>query len=71
MTTAVDLFHTVLGPSAAPPLLLVHGWGGDGREWSPHADALAVAGHRVLVPDLRGHGRSPVPDRNNTPGGDG
>ncbi|MFD4876527.1 alpha/beta fold hydrolase [Streptomyces sp. NPDC058420] len=67
MTTAVDLFHTVLGPSDAPPLLLVHGWGGDGREWSQHADALAAAGHHVIVPDLRGHGRSPVPDEDNTP----
>lgn len=66
MTTAVDLFHTVLGPSGAPALLLVHGWGGDGREWSPHAEVLA-AEHRVIIPDLRGHGRSPVPDEDNTP----
>jgi pimeloyl-ACP methyl ester carboxylesterase len=47
-------------------VLLVHGWGGDGREWSPHAEALA--GHaRVIVPDLRGHGRSEVPEEGNTP----
>jgi pimeloyl-ACP methyl ester carboxylesterase len=72
VTTTVDLFHTVLGPdtSASPDantLLLVHGWGGDGREWSRHAEILADAGHRVIVPDLRGHGRSPVPDEGNTP----
>ncbi|NEB02885.1 alpha/beta hydrolase [Streptomyces sp. SID13726] len=62
----IPLFHTALGPTGAPALLLVHGWGGDGREWSPHAEALAGR-FRVVVPDLRGHGRSPVPDEGNTP----
>ncbi|UIX29222.1 alpha/beta fold hydrolase [Streptomyces sp. GQFP] len=66
MTGRVDLFHTVLGRADAPALLLVHGWGGDGREWSPHAEALADR-FRVVVPDLRGHGRSAVPAEGNTP----
>ncbi|MCH5676561.1 alpha/beta fold hydrolase [Streptomyces gilvus] len=60
------LFCTSLGPSHAPALLLVHGWGGDGREWSSHAETLAGR-FRVIVPDLRGHGRSDVPDEGNTP----
>ncbi|MGW0577045.1 alpha/beta fold hydrolase [Streptomyces sp. NPDC002920] len=59
-------FFTSLGPTDAPALLLVHGWGGDGREWSPHAEALAGT-FRVIVPDLRGHGRSAVPEKDNTP----
>ncbi|GAB2961352.1 alpha/beta hydrolase [Streptomyces pseudoechinosporeus] len=62
----IGLFCTCLGPDDAPALLLVHGWGGDGREWSPHAEALADR-FRVLVPDLRGHGRSEVPAKGNTP----
>ncbi|MDX5567782.1 alpha/beta hydrolase [Streptomyces sp. ID05-04B] len=62
----VRLFHTVVGPARAAPLLLVHGWGGDGREWSAHAEALADR-FRVIIPDLRGHGRSEVPDEGNTP----
>ncbi|MFJ6294226.1 alpha/beta fold hydrolase [Streptomyces griseoviridis] len=66
MTGRVALFHTVLGPVGAPTILLVHGWGGDGREWSPHAEALAER-FRVVVPDLRGHGRSTVPAQGNTP----
>ncbi|HWD83734.1 MAG TPA: alpha/beta hydrolase [Kribbella sp.] len=41
---------------AGQPLLLVHGWGGDGRAWS----GLHFPGNRVVTVDLRGHGRSPV-----------
>jgi pimeloyl-ACP methyl ester carboxylesterase len=62
----IRLFCMGLDPVGAPALLLVHGWGGDGREWSPHAEALADR-FRVVVPDLRGHGRSEVPDEGNTP----
>ncbi|USQ86193.1 alpha/beta hydrolase [Streptomyces phaeoluteigriseus] len=64
--TAVRLFHTELGDREAQTVLLVHGWGGDGREWSPHAEALSRRYH-VVVPDLRGHGRSGVPPTGNTP----
>ncbi|MEX3105995.1 MULTISPECIES: alpha/beta fold hydrolase [unclassified Streptomyces] len=64
MTTR--LFSTTLGPADAPTVLLVHGWGGDGREWSYHTEELAQR-YRVIVPDLRGHGRSPVPATGNTP----
>ncbi|MFE0930410.1 alpha/beta fold hydrolase [Streptomyces mutabilis] len=63
---ATRLFRTDQGPKDAPVLLLVHGWGSDGREWSAHAEALAER-FRVVVPDLRGHGRSPVPATGNTP----
>ncbi|MDQ1043324.1 alpha/beta fold hydrolase [Streptomyces sp. V4I2] len=62
----IRLFCTGLGAADATALLLVHGWGGDGREWSPHAEALADR-FRVVVPDLRGHGRSEVPAESNTP----
>lgn len=62
----IRLFCTSLGSAEAPALLLVHGWGGDGREWSAHAEALTER-FRVVVPDLRGHGRSEVPRTGNTP----
>ena len=42
---------------AGPPLVLVHGLGGTIENWRALAPPLA-AGHRVLVPDLPGHGRS-------------
>ena len=40
-----------------PPLVLVHGLGGTIENWRSLAPSLA-AEHRVLVPDLPGHGRS-------------
>lgn len=46
------------GPSAGAPVMLVHGMGGDGHTWDRFARRLLVAGRRVIVPDLRGHGRS-------------
>ena len=49
-----------LGPTDAPPLILLHGM----RDvaWSLLSVALPLAGqYRVLVPDLRGHGKSDQP----------
>ncbi|MGW4336104.1 alpha/beta fold hydrolase [Rhodococcus koreensis] len=43
---------------ASVPVVLVHGMGGDGGTWHRFARALVARGRRVLVPDLRGHGRS-------------
>ena len=45
-----------------PPLVLVHGLGGTVENWRAIAPALA-ADHRVIVPDLPGHGHSaPLPE---------
>jgi pimeloyl-ACP methyl ester carboxylesterase len=46
--------------STGSPILLMHGLGTSGRVWGGGYDALAV-GHRVVVPDLPGFGRSPWP----------
>lgn len=40
-----------------PPLVLLHGWGLNGRVFDGLVRELA-RGHRVVVPDLPGHGRS-------------
>ena len=49
-----------LGAPVGPPLLLVHGWGGDSRSWAPLAAQLTSA-YRVLTVDVRGHGCSSRP----------
>jgi pimeloyl-ACP methyl ester carboxylesterase len=54
-----SLRYAVGGPAddATPPLVLVHGLGGTVENWRALAPPLAVR-HRVVVPDLPGHGRS-------------
>ncbi|MFI1735160.1 alpha/beta fold hydrolase [Streptomyces acidicola] len=54
------LVHRESGSPEAPPLVLLHGVTSDGTAWDAVAAHFA-ARHRVLVPDLRGHGRSPHP----------
>jgi pimeloyl-ACP methyl ester carboxylesterase len=44
-----------------PAVLLVHGFPDSHRLWRHQAGPLADAGHRVIVPDLRGFGDSPRP----------
>ncbi len=45
---------------AGPPLLLIHGLGSSGADWAFQVPALADR-HRLLMPDLRGSGRSDRP----------
>ncbi|MBA3910864.1 MAG: 3-oxoadipate enol-lactonase [Rhodobacter sp.] len=49
----------VSGPDTAPPLVLVHGLGTDLTVWDAILPALAA--HRTLRLDLRGHGLSDTP----------
>jgi pimeloyl-ACP methyl ester carboxylesterase len=43
------------------PVLLLHGFPDSGRLWRHQVPALAGAGFCVIVPDLRGYGRSDKP----------
>jgi pimeloyl-ACP methyl ester carboxylesterase len=64
------LAHEDTGPSDATataadtgalPLVLIHGHPFDRGMWAPQLAAFS-AGRRVVAPDLRGYGASPVPD---------
>lgn len=52
------------GPAGAVPLVAVHGLGGSHANWAAVGPLLAEH-HRVLVPDLAGHGLT-RPDRRGT-----
>ncbi|WP_406402358.1 alpha/beta fold hydrolase [Streptomyces uncialis] len=60
----VDMAYLDIAPSApvsGRTVLLLHGKNFDGGSWTPTARALAAAGHRVVVPDQIGFGRSSKP----------
>ncbi len=50
----------VLTEGSGQPLLLLHGFTGTARMWSSQIEAWS-ADHRVIAPDLLGHGRSDAP----------
>jgi len=57
----VELAYRETGPGR--PLILLHGFMGTGLSWLDRgpAGALAGQGHRVVLPDFRGHGQSARP----------
>ncbi len=50
------------GRASGVPLVLIHGLGSRGEDWSPMIPALAAAGFHIYAPDLLGYGRSDRPD---------
>lgn len=46
---------------AGRPMLLLHGFPDSSLLWRHQVPALSAAGHRLIVPDLRGFGASDVP----------
>jgi len=55
-TPLLDIGYEESGPPDGPPVVLLHGFPDDVRTWDGVAPTLAAAGHRVLVPWLRGYG---------------
>jgi pimeloyl-ACP methyl ester carboxylesterase len=61
----VALFYEEAG-EGEPPVLLVHGWCCDHTYFAPQFEHFAEQGHRVVAPDLRGHGKSEKPEQSYT-----
>ena len=55
----VGIHYEVTGEGR--PVVLLHGFPDSGRLWRHQVPALAQAGFRVIVPDLRGYGDSDKP----------
>ncbi|MGW4467706.1 alpha/beta fold hydrolase [Micromonospora sp. NPDC004704] len=58
----VHLGYRVIGELGSPPMVLLHGGGGDGSTWDEVSSDFADR-WRVYTLDLRGHGRSDQPGR--------
>jgi pimeloyl-ACP methyl ester carboxylesterase len=56
----VGIEYQVTG--AGRPVVLLHGFPDSGRLWRHQVPALADAGFQVIVPDLRGFGKSDKPE---------
>ena len=55
-TPTLDIAYDASGPERGFPVILLHGFPDDARAYDRVAPALADAGHRALVPYLRGYG---------------
>ncbi len=53
-----EMFIREIGPVDAPPLVLVHGWSLDGELTFYRIIPELAKDFRVIIPDLRNHGRS-------------
>lgn len=54
----IEMYYEVFGQGS--PLVLLHGFTGSSHVWKPYTAEFAKH-YRVIVPDLRGHGRSTNP----------
>jgi pimeloyl-ACP methyl ester carboxylesterase len=55
-TSVLEVAYETRGDPGGLPVILLHGFPDDARAWDGVAAPLAGAGHRVLVPYLRGYG---------------
>ena len=61
MIDEMRMYYEEHGTPDGPPLVLLHGFTATGDFWSNQFAAFG-AHYRLLVPDLRGHGRTDNPD---------
>ena len=54
----MEMYYEIHGQGE--PLVLLHGFSGSGSMWSPQIPELAKH-YQLVIPDLRGHGRSTNP----------
>ena len=59
----IDMYYQEQG--AGTPLVLLHGFGGCGQNWQPFINQLSEQ-YRLIIVDLRGHGKSTNPDKTFT-----
>jgi 3-oxoadipate enol-lactonase len=56
------LFYETYGDRSGLPVLLLHGLGAEHQMWGPQFTSYPPLGFFLIVPDLRGHGLSSVPE---------
>ena len=61
LPNCATLAYVQLGKSGGVPVVLIHGYTDSASDWLPLLPYLSP-GLRLIVPDLRGHGRSSAPE---------
>jgi pimeloyl-ACP methyl ester carboxylesterase len=61
LSTGIKIAYVELGKPGAPPVVLIHGVTDSFLSFSQVAPRITAAGFRVIVPELRGHGRTDKP----------
>ncbi|MDE1148773.1 MAG: alpha/beta hydrolase [Azospirillaceae bacterium] len=56
----LDIGYVEAGPAQGPVVLLLHGWPYDIHAFAEVVPTLVAAGHRVIVPHLRGYGTTRI-----------
>jgi pimeloyl-ACP methyl ester carboxylesterase len=56
-------FYLACGPEDGAPIVFVHGWPELSRSWRGQLPVFGGLGFRAIAPDMRGYGRSDVPQR--------
>ncbi|MBO1324961.1 alpha/beta hydrolase [Acetobacter sp. TBRC 12305] len=57
----IDMAYIDIGPRDGRPVILVHGYTDSARDWFPALGAFSPHDDRLIIVDLRGHGRSSKP----------
>ncbi|KAF2407435.1 alpha/beta fold hydrolase [Pseudomonas antarctica] len=57
----IELSVHIAGPEQGQPIWLLHGFPECWHSWREQIPALAAAGYRVFVPEMRGYGESSAP----------
>jgi len=63
LSTGIKIAYVELGDEAKSPIVFIHGATDSYISWSQVAPRVANGGHRVIVLELRGHGKSDKPEQ--------
>lgn len=61
ISSRLNLYYADPAPEGSPCVILLHGLGATSESWAFQIPVLAAKGFRVLVPDIRGFGKSTYP----------
>ena len=62
-TDNIGLHYSTFGDKDNTPMILIHGLGADRYMWKPQIHSLAGEGFFLIVPDMRGHGKTSKVDK--------